>query len=407
MSEAELRVFRDRLELPIPDARLKDAPYYHPGPKSEEVQYLFERRRALGGSLPKRVIRSQPLPPPAPEALAEFAHGSETAVSTTMVFTRLLRNLLRDPALGQARSCRSSPTRRGPSAWTRCSRKSASTPPSASGTSRSIRSSCCPTARRPTARSSRRGSRKPGSMASLQAAGTAYATHGLPMIPFYIFYSMFGFQRTGDQFWAFGDARGRGFLHGRHGRPHDAHGRGPPARRRPLARAGLDRAEHPRLRPGVRLRAGSDRPGGIESDVRPRRGRLLLHHALQRELPDARPAGRRRGGDRQGPVPVARGARADDGQERRQDRRRAQRSRPAHRQRLDPPAGPGRPDAARREVRGRGGGVQRHVVPAAPGRGARASSAGTGSIPKRTRGCRMSARCWVRTADRSWPPRTG
>src|SRR5205814_8271045 len=82
LNEAELRVFRDRLELPIPDAKLKDAPYYHPGPDSEEVEYLRERRTALGGPLPRRVVRSKPLPKPAPGVDAEFASGSDTAVST-------------------------------------------------------------------------------------------------------------------------------------------------------------------------------------------------------------------------------------------------------------------------------------------------------------------------------------
>ena len=88
LSEAELKIFRDRLELPIPDAKLKDAPYYHPGPDSEEVQYLRERRKALGGSIPKRVVRAPALPAPSDAVDKEFAAGSETPVSTTMVFTR-------------------------------------------------------------------------------------------------------------------------------------------------------------------------------------------------------------------------------------------------------------------------------------------------------------------------------
>src|SRR5687767_11407189 len=100
LSEKELQIFRDRLQLPIPDEKLKEAPYYHPGPKSEEVEYLRERRAALGGSIPKRVVRSEPLPAPAPEVDQEFAAGSQTAVSTTMVFTRILRNLIRDKQLG-------------------------------------------------------------------------------------------------------------------------------------------------------------------------------------------------------------------------------------------------------------------------------------------------------------------
>src|SRR5664280_3622673 len=101
LSEAELRIFRDRLELPIPDEQLAEAPYYHPGPDSEEMRYLMERRRALGGGLPKRIVRGRPLPAPAPETDREFAAGSATAVSTTMVFAKLLRNPMRDPGNGK------------------------------------------------------------------------------------------------------------------------------------------------------------------------------------------------------------------------------------------------------------------------------------------------------------------
>src|ERR687887_122999 len=90
LSEQELKVFRDRLKLPIPDAKLKEAPYYHPGPDSEEVRYLLDRRQQLGGPIPRRVVRNQPLPSPGATVDKEFAAGSQTAVSTTMVFTRLL-----------------------------------------------------------------------------------------------------------------------------------------------------------------------------------------------------------------------------------------------------------------------------------------------------------------------------
>src|SRR4029077_13579064 len=86
LSEAELRIFRDRIQLPIPDAALKEAPYYHPGPDSPEVEYIRERRRALGGSLPKRIVRAAPLPAPLPAVDAEFASGSDIPVSTTMAF---------------------------------------------------------------------------------------------------------------------------------------------------------------------------------------------------------------------------------------------------------------------------------------------------------------------------------
>jgi len=213
MSEAELRIFRDRLELPIPDAKLGEAPYYHPGADSDEVQYMLERRRALGGSLPKRIVRSKPLPAPHPEVMSEFATGSAMAVSTTMVFTRLLRNLLRDPDLGkrivpiipdEARTFGMDPLFKEVGIYSALGQRYE---PVDSDLVLSYREAT-------DGQVIEEGITEAGSMASLQAAATSYATHATPVIPFYIFYSMFGFQRTGDQMWAFGDARGRGFLMG-------------------------------------------------------------------------------------------------------------------------------------------------------------------------------------------------
>jgi len=213
LSEKELQIFRDRLQLPIPDEKLKDAPYYHPGPKSEEVQYLRERRAALGGSIPKRVVRSEPLASPAPAVDQEFAAGSQTEVSTTMVFTRILRNLIRDKELGprivpiipdEARTFGMDPLFKEVGIYAALGQRY---DPVDSDLVLSYREAT-------DGQVLEEGITEAGSMASLQAAGTSYATHGHAMIPFYIFYSMFGFQRTGDQMWALGDARGRGFLMG-------------------------------------------------------------------------------------------------------------------------------------------------------------------------------------------------
>ena len=129
-----------------------------------------------------------------------------------------------------------------------------------------------------------------GSMASLQAAGTSYATHGLAMIPFYIFYSMFGFQRTGDQIWAFGGRARTRLPDGRHGRPDDAHRRGSPARRRPQPDPGLDGPEHARLRPGLRLRARGGRPRRHRADVRPEPEDVFYYVTIYNEN-YAQPAG--------------------------------------------------------------------------------------------------------------------
>jgi pyruvate dehydrogenase E1 component len=96
MNLNQLNEFRDRLEFPISDRQLEDAPYYHPGPNSPEIRYMLERRRALGGFLPKRVVRCTPLPLPEPGLYDEFKQGTGTGreVSTTMAFVRLLRQLL-------------------------------------------------------------------------------------------------------------------------------------------------------------------------------------------------------------------------------------------------------------------------------------------------------------------------
>jgi pyruvate dehydrogenase E1 component len=213
LSEAEMRVFRDRLELPIPDEKIKDAPYFHPGPASEEIQYLLERRHALGGSLPKRIVRARPLPAPAPEVDAEFAAGSTSPVSTTMVFAKLLRNLMRDPGFGrrvvpiipdEARTFGMDPLFKEVGIYASGGQRYE---PVDSDLVLSYREAI-------DGQVLEEGITEAGSMASFQAAGTSYATHGEPMIPFYIFYSMFGFQRTGDQAWAFADARGRGFMMG-------------------------------------------------------------------------------------------------------------------------------------------------------------------------------------------------
>jgi len=213
LSEAELRIFRDRLQLPIPDGELKDAPYYHPGPRSEEVEYLTERRKALGGFIPKRVVRSTPLPAPAADVDAEFDGGSQTPASTTMVFTRIMRNLIRQPGLGprivpiipdEARTFGMDPLFKEVGIYSALGQRYE---PVDSDLVLSYREAT-------DGQVLEEGITEAGSMASFQAAGTAYASHGLATIPFYIFYSMFGFQRTGDQMWAFGDARGRGFLMG-------------------------------------------------------------------------------------------------------------------------------------------------------------------------------------------------
>ena len=211
----ELKKFRDRLELPIPDRKLADPPYYHPGADSDEVRYMMERRRVLGGGVPRRVVRSRPLPPPAEKNFAEFRTGTgeNQLVSTTMVFAKLLRNLVRDPNWGrhvvpiipdEARTFGMEVLFREIGIYAAHGQKYEPVD------SKLVLSYT----EKADGQLLEEGINEAGSMASFTAAGTSYATHGTPAIPFYIFYSMFGFQRTMDLIWAFGDARGRGFLLG-------------------------------------------------------------------------------------------------------------------------------------------------------------------------------------------------
>ena len=209
----ELKVFRDRLELPIPDDRLKEAPYYHPGPDAPEIQYMIERRRQLGGYVPRRVVVSKPLPTPRESAFTEFFAGSDRPASTTMAFSRLVRNLVRDPGIGErivpiipdeARTFGMDPLFKEVGIYNPLGQRY--TPVDKELLLSYIE--------KKDGQLLEEGITEAGSMASFQAAGTSYATWGEPVVPFYTFYSMFGLQRTGDQVWAFGDARGRGFMMG-------------------------------------------------------------------------------------------------------------------------------------------------------------------------------------------------
>ena len=214
MSIDELRIFRDRLELPIPDGQLEDPPYYHPGMDDPAIRYMLERRAALGGPVPKRVVRGHSVSVPDASAFAEFPKGSgSAAASTTMAFTRLLRNLTRDKTIGkrvvpiipdEARTFGMDPLFKELGIYSPLGQRY--TPVDAE--------TLLPYREAVEGQMIEEGITEAGSMATFTAAGTSYATHGEPTIPFYVFYSMFGFQRTMDQIWAFGDARGRGFMMG-------------------------------------------------------------------------------------------------------------------------------------------------------------------------------------------------
>jgi pyruvate dehydrogenase E1 component len=218
MGSAQLASLRDRLGLTeeIPDAALEEGvpPYFRPAPGSPEHEYLMGHRAALGGPLPKRVVSPARIAMPGGDSFDEFLGGSGSrSVSTTMAFAVLLRSLLRDPAVGD-RIVPIIPDEGRTFGMDALFGEAKIYSPSGqhyepvdAGMQLSYRES-------PQGQILQEGITEAGAMASFTAAGTAYATWGEPMIPFYIFYSMFGFQRTGDAIWAFGDMRGRGFLLG-------------------------------------------------------------------------------------------------------------------------------------------------------------------------------------------------
>jgi pyruvate dehydrogenase E1 component len=215
LSEEELQKFRDRLELPIADKDIhKGTPnYYHPGKDSDEVQYLHERRRALGGVVPQRKVAPTKVELPGDKLYEEFQKGSKQPVATTMAMVRIIRQLMRDKKFGnrvvpiipdEARTFGMESL--FPQFKIYAARGQLYDPVDAEHLLAYRESQ--------NGQILEEGISEAGSMGSFTAAGTSYATHGEPMVPFFTFYSMFGFQRIGDFIWSLGDQRGRGFLLG-------------------------------------------------------------------------------------------------------------------------------------------------------------------------------------------------
>ncbi len=216
MDNNELKAFRDVLELPVSDEQMeKLPPFYHPGMKSPEVEYVLERRRELGGFIPKR--RNQvdvKLEIPGEEVFGEFFKGmAKGEASTTMVFSRLLAKLLRDKKLGK-RIVPIVPDEARTFGMDALFSQVGIYAPKGQLYTPIDKGKLLYYREATDGQVLEEGITEAGSMASFIAAATSYATHGQPMIPFYIFYSMFGFQRTGDQFWAAGDQMARGFILG-------------------------------------------------------------------------------------------------------------------------------------------------------------------------------------------------
>lgn len=214
LNEQELKEFRTRFNIPISDAECAKAPFYKPADDSPEMKYLHERRKALGGYLPQRNTNTTPLQTPSEELFEEFYKGTEgRAVSTTMAYVRVLSKLLRDEKIGklivpiipdEARTFGMEGLFRQVGIYSHVGQLYEPVDADSLMYYKEAKDG----------QILEEGINEAGAISSFIAAGTAYATHNINMIPFYTYYSMFGPQRVGDLVWAAGDLRCRGFLVG-------------------------------------------------------------------------------------------------------------------------------------------------------------------------------------------------
>ena len=214
MDVAALKKFRDRFNIPVPDEHIAEVPFYRPPDDSVEVRYLKEQRAALGGSLPQRRRKSVALEAPPLSAFeAQLKSTDDREISTTMAFVRILSTLVRDKNIGnrvvpivadESRTFGMEGMFRQLGIFSQVGQLYK---PEDAGQLMFYRE-------HQKGQILQEGINEAGAMSSWIAAATSYSTHNLPMIPFYMFYSMFGFQRVGDLAWASGDMRCRGFLLG-------------------------------------------------------------------------------------------------------------------------------------------------------------------------------------------------
>jgi len=213
--------FRDRLYLPMSDRDITEAyetdhtaPFFHPGMDSPEIQYMLERRRQLGGSTPHRQVRSKALKLPGDAVYSEIKQGGgNNKIATTMALVRLLREWMKDPEIGK-RIVPIAPDEFRTFGMDSMFPSAKIYNPAGQNYEAVDRKLLLKWIESAQGQMLHEGISEAGAVASATAAGSAYATHGEPMIPFYIFYSMFGFQRTGDGIWAMADQLARGFLIG-------------------------------------------------------------------------------------------------------------------------------------------------------------------------------------------------
>ena len=214
MNESDLRTFRTRFGIPISDEQIAEAPFYRPADDSVEMTYMRDRRKALGGSAPSRRVTVPPIKADFEDVFEEFYKGTEgRKASTTMVFVRMLSKLLRDKEIGElvvpivpdeARTFGMEALFRAVGIYSHVGQRYEPVDMDTLLYYKEAKDG----------QILEEGITEAGSMSSFIAAGTAYATHAVNTIPFFIYNSMFGFQRVGDLIWAAADSRARGFLLG-------------------------------------------------------------------------------------------------------------------------------------------------------------------------------------------------
>jgi pyruvate dehydrogenase E1 component len=213
LDDAALREFRDRFGLPISDEDVSALRFYNPGPDSPEIRYLLAKRQGLGGFLPSRRTASQALRTPALSAFSKVLEGTVREQSTTMVFVQLLAQLMKDETIGkrvvpivadEARTFGMQTLFRQVGIYSAVGQLYEPEDHEELLYYREAKDG----------QILEEGISEAGALSSWLAAATAYSTHGTPMLPFYVYYSIFGFQRVGDLVWAAADSRARGFLVG-------------------------------------------------------------------------------------------------------------------------------------------------------------------------------------------------
>ena len=213
LNEKELREYREKLSIPLSDEKVVDAPFYRPPQSSPEIQYLLNQRKQLGGFLPERKTKADIVDIPDSAGFAEFTKASRTAISTTMAFVRILSKLLRDKAIGdkivpiipdEARTFGMESFFKQYGIYSHLGQLYEPVDFETIIYYREAKDG----------QILEEGINESGSMCSFISSGTSYATHGKHTIPFYIYYSMFGFQRIGDLMWLAADMKTKGFLLG-------------------------------------------------------------------------------------------------------------------------------------------------------------------------------------------------